>query len=455
MVPLLDEQNQAIQTAAQAVQARNRLLEQRREGKTPAPRVTPPFDEYAKHYLNWLETTEAKSALTIARERCALNPCLKHFGCTRLSAITAANIENYILERKKEGTNSRSLNIQISALRNLFKFAKRQGTLKHELPTEQIKQLPYKYPKRILVQGESLDALCAEATRTETHPAVSLILLIQKNYKKEDGDTDWQKAWIEHPEWKTQLRAETNDGRQALYSRANYLATNAEAAKPQPVYAQGQMLSDWIRLMQYSGARRTAALRAQWDHVDWQNRQLHLFTKRNKEVVVDFNPKLEAHLKAMHRRRVPIDEKGRLSPFLFPSPRPGKLGYMHNFQKTLVAVRQGANLPMFKPHDLRHYFISMCVMEGFDFMTIAEWVGHSDGGVLIGRVYGHLNPGHKRALAERLTFGEKPAEPKPVAPAPSSMDLSKLSVADLLRLVQGMAEGATPRSPSAPGVAQP
>ena len=49
-----------------------------------------------------------------------------------------------------------------------------------------------------------------------------------------------------------------------------------------------------------------------------------------------------------------------------------------------------------KIHDVtfqyfRHYFISHCVMAGVDFMTIAKWVGHLDGGVLIGKLYGHLS----------------------------------------------------------------
>lgn len=41
------------------------------------------------------------------------------------------------------------------------------------------------------------------------------------------------------------------------------------------------------------------------------------------------------------------------------------------------------NLPSFEFHDCRHYFISMCVTSGINYMTIARWVGHSDGGVLI------------------------------------------------------------------------
>lgn len=55
-------------------------------------------------------------------------------------------------------------------------------------------------------------------------------------------------------------------------------------------------------------------------------------------------------------------------------------------------VRGKAGMPNFWFRDLRHHFISMCVMSGIDFMTIAGWVGHKDGGVLIGRVYGHLIP---------------------------------------------------------------
>jgi hypothetical protein len=30
-------------------------------------------------------------------------------------------------------------------------------------------------------------------------------------------------------------------------------------------------------------------------------------------------------------------------------------------------------------------------MSGIDYLTIAHWAGHKDGGVLIGRVYSHLN----------------------------------------------------------------
>jgi integrase len=56
-------------------------------------------------------------------------------------------------------------------------------------------------------------------------------------------------------------------------------------------------------------------------------------------------------------------------------------------------------------HDLRHHFISYAAMSGVDFMTIARWAGHKDGGVLIGKVYGHLADDHRKAQAARLIFG--------------------------------------------------
>lgn len=46
----------------------------------------------------------------------------------------------------------------------------------------------------------------------------------------------------------------------------------------------------------------------------------------------------------------------------------------------------------------------MCVMSGIDYMTIARWVGHQDGGILIGKVYGHLSNEHQQRMAQRIVF---------------------------------------------------
>jgi integrase len=55
-------------------------------------------------------------------------------------------------------------------------------------------------------------------------------------------------------------------------------------------------------------------------------------------------------------------------------------------------------------HSMRHFFCSNCIEAGVDFLTLSRWVGHSDGGVLIGKTYGHLRQEHSLAMAKRVTF---------------------------------------------------
>lgn len=176
------------------------------------------------------------------------------------------------------------------------------------------------------------------------------------------------------------------------------IATRKEA-DGMPKYRNGEQLADLIRFMRTSGARVTSALSARWSDVDWKRRQVHLRnTKYDKQnVVVDFNAELEVVLKDMNARRRPDSE------YLFPSTREGR--NVGSLRGTFEAVREEAGMPNLHFHDTRHHFISECVMSGVDFMTIARWVGHADGGMLIGKVYGHLSNEHAQRAASRVRFG--------------------------------------------------
>jgi integrase len=169
-------------------------------------------------------------------------------------------------------------------------------------------------------------------------------------------------------------------------------------------------IADYIKLMSYSGTRRNEALGIKWSDVDFDTAQLHVkrqVTSRGIEDlknrnarVVDFNPKLETHLLEMQKRSRGVSE------WLFPSPQRGEKDIpAKSFRESLALVRAQAKMPDFNFHDCRHYFVSMCVMSGIDYMTIAEWVGHQDGGVLVGKVYGHLAATHKKEQAQRVNFG--------------------------------------------------
>jgi integrase len=165
----------------------------------------------------------------------------------------------------------------------------------------------------------------------------------------------------------------------------------------------GRQIADFIRLLAFCGGRMAESLRLKWEDVDWDNQQLTIgadgMSKNRKSRFVDFNPNLEDHLTDMLSRKAPDSD------WIFPSPQRGvKDIRAKSFRESLILARNHCGLPEFGFHDARHFFVSYCVMSCIDFMTIAAWVGHSDGGILIGRVYGHLASEHRKSQARKIKF---------------------------------------------------
>lgn len=165
----------------------------------------------------------------------------------------------------------------------------------------------------------------------------------------------------------------------------------------------GEQLVDYTRFLALSGARCNEALRLRWSDVDFTARLVCIGTdgasKNSKARYLDFNPGLECHLREMWDCRAPDTE------WLFPSPQRGENDRpARTLRESFKLARKQAGLEWVGFHDLRHYFASRAVMSGIDFKTIAEWMGHQDGGVLLCKVYSHLLAGHKSDMAARLTF---------------------------------------------------
>jgi integrase len=125
---------------------------------------------------------------------------------------------------------------------------------------------------------------------------------------------------------------------------------------------------------------------------------------KNREArVVDLNPQLRQVLTDMARRRAPDSQ------WLFPSPQRGERDeHARTFRESLLVARQTAKLPRFGFHDLRRFFASRAVMSGLDFLTVSRWLGHKDGGILLGKSYAHLANDHRKAQAERIVFAPTP-----------------------------------------------
>jgi integrase len=61
-------------------------------------------------------------------------------------------------------------------------------------------------------------------------------------------------------------------------------------------------------------------------------------------------------------------------------------------------------LPRLTHHDFRHLFATRCLESGVDPKTLAEWLGHADGGMLVFRTYGHVRQDHAIAAAAKVVF---------------------------------------------------
>jgi integrase len=350
-VPLLDKDNNPVQTVAQAVAELKRLQTKRSDNALPTLTRTPKFGDYAARYLEFIGSGQgAKKPGTVEKETTILNRWTGFLGGLRLDQIKRVHVNRFIESRLKKNVSPRTINLDVIALRVVLKRALSDGIIQR-LPMEGLRPLKTSTHKRALFTATHLDTLCEAAFETK------------KNKNGEDV----------------------------------------------PVSENAQEFADYVKLMAYCGARRNEALGLRWEDVNFENAQLFIrrqVTERgiedlkNRDArVVDFNAKLKAHLLEMQARSHDV------SVWLFPSPQRGDKDIpAKTFRESLQLVRERAKLPTFGFHDCRHHFISMCVMSGIDFMTIAAWVGHKDGGVLIGKVYGHLANEHRKTMAERLNF---------------------------------------------------
>jgi integrase len=170
---------------------------------------------------------------------------------------------------------------------------------------------------------------------------------------------------------------------------------------------RARQMADFILLLAHSGLRDREARMLEWTDIDWANKQIVLqgtklsptgevldWTKNRIARVVPFNTRLEQHLLLMQLRR------NKHSRWIFPGRN--AFNFWESPDTSFEKCREAAGLPDVRIHDLRHHFASRCVMAGIDFMTIAKWMGHQDGGLLIAKVYGHINDTHSRAMADKL-----------------------------------------------------
>jgi integrase len=340
-MPLFDADQQPVRTVTAAKQALEVKRHERRENKLPTAGRKPSLNDYCAVYFE-KATVQRKRIGTINNERQALGRWCDYIGHVRIDQITPALIAGFVDKRLKGG---------VFCGRRFERISERTANLD------------------VLMLRNVLNAAIDEGMLREL-PRVKML--------------------DERPPPKRRLLM-PEEFEQLIASSRMACAKN------------GQQLADYLQFLAFSGSREKEALRIRIEHADFEHNRVTIgadgLSKNSESRTVEFNPKLAALLSDMFSRRPPD------STWLFPSPQRGDRDvHAKSFRESLKIARKEAGLEWVGFHDLRHYFCSMCVMAGVDFMTIAAWLGHKDGGILVGKVYGHLLDEHRQRAAKRVEF---------------------------------------------------
>ncbi|MDB6035036.1 MAG: Site-specific tyrosine recombinase XerC [Verrucomicrobiales bacterium] len=156
--------------------------------------------------------------------------------------------------------------------------------------------------------------------------------------------------------------------------------------------------ANFVKFLAYSGCRLSEARQVKWSDVDFEKGKINVQ-----------NAKVRRTSGANRNRNVPmIKEMRELLETMAKEPheQSDSVCGVGECEKSLRRACKlvGLEVPL-THHDLRHLFATRCIESGIDIPTVSRWLGHSDGGALAMRVYGHLRDEHSTEMAKKVSFG--------------------------------------------------
>ena len=149
-----------------------------------------------------------------------------------------------------------------------------------------------------------------------------------------------------------------------------------------------------VKLLAVSGMRLSEALNLTWEEIDFKKGFFivsggEVGTKNRQIRNVPLFPAMKTFL--LENYSIENKNKSR------------RIIAIESARKALETACRVAGLPHFSHHCLRHFFVSNAIEKGIDFKTIANWIGHTDGGLLVAKTYGHLRDAHSYQMAQLMT----------------------------------------------------
>jgi integrase len=159
---------------------------------------------------------------------------------------------------------------------------------------------------------------------------------------------------------------------------------------------QSKNCADFVRFLAFSGCRLNEARQVCWRDISFDKMEIRVYNsksaKTSSKPEFRFVPIIPPMLELLER----LKQENPL-----PENRVCAVG---ECEKSLSRACGDLGISRITHHDLRHLFATRCIESGVDIPTVSHWLGHSDGGALAMKTYGHLRREHSAAMAQRVTF---------------------------------------------------
>jgi integrase len=156
-----------------------------------------------------------------------------------------------------------------------------------------------------------------------------------------------------------------------------------------------QACADLVQFLAYGGFRKTEAANIKWEDCDLEHQRVSVrITKNGKPRTVPMIPDMVVLLKRLKDERPEAKAEDAVM-------------QVRECQKAMDAAAVKARMKRITHHDLRHLFATRCIESGVDIPTVSRWLGHTDGGALAMKVYGHLRDHHSASMAQKVTFAKQ------------------------------------------------
>jgi integrase len=146
-----------------------------------------------------------------------------------------------------------------------------------------------------------------------------------------------------------------------------------------------------VRMLAFTGARKSEITRLKWSEVDFPHSCLSLSDSKTGQKNIPVGPPALELLSLLANVKT--------TEWVFPA-RSGPGPFM-GVEKIWIRIREKAGFPELRIHDLRHSFASMGIAGGNTLAVIGALLGHSD--LKTTAQYAHLSADPVRTAAERIS----------------------------------------------------